>query len=152
MNDGTIARKDDIRIGSQSGTRLTVNRFARSTTSNFPGQFWVQENTTKGPFDLRKLNEATFVARGQGLTNVRLRFNSGSEDWVSEPIVLSDHFQPCRINLNALWENKMAGSQFISQGLSRVDDKPQTISIQVGQYVNAFRSQGFVEVSEIQFK
>lgn len=152
MSDGSIARVDTVRVGGQAGTRLTVNRFRRSTSSNFPGQFWVQENTTNGPFDLRGLHEATFTARGVGLNYVRFRFNAGDRDWISPAFTLTDQFQTYRINLTGLCENRISGTDFRFQGYSRVADRPHNVSIQVGQFVNFSWAKGFVEVGPIQFR
>lgn len=151
-SDGTVGRMDPITVNNEAGMRISVDHFAPSVSSAYPGGYWVQANANTGPFDMRKLSRVTFMARGHGLDRVRLRFNSGDEDWVSPVLVVDENWRPITVNLNDLYHNRADGSSYVFEGEGRVDDTISSVSVQVGQYVNPISAKGFVDVEKLEFR
>ncbi|MEA2552974.1 MAG: hypothetical protein QOJ65_1150 [Fimbriimonadaceae bacterium] len=152
QNDGTIARLQPLIIDGKRVARIKVSQFAPSRNSIYRGDYWAQARTTNGPFDMRKLNEVTFRARGEGLSTLRLRFKSADDEWITPAIGLGKDWQEYKINLNTLTRSKIERNQYIPIGEGRIGDKIDSAQVQVGEYINPVDSYGTVDVDDLNFR
>jgi hypothetical protein len=150
-NDGTVANISPTTADGQPAIRVAVDKFTISHSGKFAGQCWAQAITTTGPFDLRKLNQMTFKARGSGLSHVRMRFNFNREDAVSKNFDLTEQWETYAVDLNELTTYRLVGGQFVPVRGKRVADTVQSVEVQVGHHINPLDSHGYVEVGKLEF-
>lgn len=151
-NDGTVAHMSPTTGNGQPAVRLTVDKFTISHYGKYEGQCWAQAVTKNGPFDLRKLHQITFTARGNGLSHMRIRFNFDSEDAVSKRLNLTDQWQTYTVDLDQLATFRLNDGRFVRIRDAGVPDSIDSVEIQVGQYINPLDSHGYVEVGELDFR
>ena len=131
---------------STSFARITVNKFGYTRQ-----QFWLNFIAHKGPYDFARHHSVTFRARSNGMPALRLRMLAHNEEWMSPVLSLTKDWQVYTVNLDRLDHSRHnIGMYYTYLGPNtRVDDSIDTVTIDLGAFVNPIGAHGTVDISPL---
>jgi hypothetical protein len=150
FNGGTQGQLDFPKEANGNGfASLRVDRFQTASGTQFQGRHWANLETVDGPKDFTTLKSVSFRARGEGLSRVRLRLESGQDGWVSEAFTLTKDWQTYRVRLDGLRHYRLIDGQYRPMGGDQVADKIDQIQFQAGMHVNPVEASGRIDIDDI---
>jgi hypothetical protein len=136
--------------GREGVARIRVDRFGARPSDD---TYYVNLNSTDGSKDLKGLESAVFLVRGDGLGQVRLYLERGvNERWRSPPVAVTGEWQERRIPLGQFERQTRDAA-----GAWRVRDytKPGRIdrlSFKAGTFVNDLGSRGEIAIDDLRIE
>jgi hypothetical protein len=106
------------------------------------GRYWVNLESTQHP-DWSGAETVSFMAKGEGLTHVRLYLENGEERWRGPSVVLGPAWQGYTLKLDEFEYQQKQGSQWSVQSY-QAPAQVQTTSFKLGWYVNDSAEKGSV--------